>query len=116
MLAGARARGQVLSRLRTLGLSRRQWRALLLVELTPLVAVALLTGAVTGALLPLLLTPVLGLTAFTGGTPVRVAFSPGLVGAVLVVGAVALALAVTVETLNNRRLRLGEVLRLGEES
>ncbi|WP_433348583.1 FtsX-like permease family protein [Micromonospora sp. CA-111912] len=116
VLAGARARGQVLSRLRTLGLSRRQWRALLLVELTPLVAVALLTGAVTGALLPLLLTPVLGLTAFTGGTPVRVAFSPGLVGAVLVVGAVALALAVTVETLNNRRLRLGEVLRLGEES
>ncbi|WP_405095022.1 FtsX-like permease family protein [Micromonospora sp. NBC_01412] len=116
VLAGARARGQVLSRLRTLGLSRRQWRALLLVELTPLVAVALLTGAVTGALLPLLLTPVLGLAAFTGGTPVRVAFSPGLVGAVLVVGAVALALAVTVETLNNRRLRLGEVLRLGEES
>ncbi|MCX4473691.1 hypothetical protein OOK41_25880 [Micromonospora sp. NBC_01655] len=116
VLAGARARGQVLSRLRTLGLSRRQWRALLLVELTPLVAVALLTGAVTGALLPLLLTPALGLAAFTGGAPVRVAFSPGLVGAVLVVGAVALALAVTVETLNNRRLRLGEVLRLGEES
>ncbi|MGC4805572.1 FtsX-like permease family protein [Micromonospora sp. DT233] len=116
VLAGARARGQVLSRLRTLGLSRRQWRGLLLVELTPLVAVALLTGAVTGALLPLLLTPSLGLAAFTGGTPVRVGFSPGLVGAVIGIGAVALALAVTVETLNNRRLRLGEVLRLGEES
>ncbi|WP_320064698.1 FtsX-like permease family protein [Micromonospora sp. RTGN7] len=116
VLAGARARGQVLSRLRTLGLSRRQWRGLLLVELAPLVAVALLTGAVTGALLPLLLNPALGLAAFTGGTPVQVAFSPGLVGAVIAVGAVALALAVTVETLNNRRLRLGEVLRLGEES
>ncbi|WP_229401278.1 FtsX-like permease family protein [Micromonospora okii] len=116
VLAGARARAQALSRLRTLGLSRRQWRGLLLVELTPLVAVALLTGAVTGAALPLLLTPALGLGAFTGGTPVRIAFSPGLVGAVVAAGAVALALAVTVETLNNRRMRLGEVLRLGEES
>ncbi|MFC8848338.1 MULTISPECIES: hypothetical protein [unclassified Micromonospora] len=116
VLAGARTRGQVLSRLRTLGLSRRQRRGLLLVELTPLVAAALLTGALTGALLPLLLTPALGLAAFTGGEPVRVAFSPGLVGAVLAAGAVALALAVNVETVNNRRMRLGEVLRLGEES
>ncbi|MFI6164138.1 hypothetical protein ACIA59_29820 [Micromonospora haikouensis] len=116
VLAGARTRAQVLSRLRTLGLSRRQWRGLLLVELTPLVAAALLTGALTGALLPLLLTPALGLAAFTGGEPVRVAFSPGLVGAVLAAGAVALALAVTVETVNNRRMRLGEVLRLGEGS
>ncbi|MFF3852771.1 hypothetical protein [Micromonospora sp. NPDC002575] len=116
VLAGARTRGQVLSRLRTLGLSRRQWRGLLLVELTPLVAAALLTGALTGALLPVLLTPALGLAAFTGGEPVRVAFSPGLVGAVLAAGAVALALAVTVETVNNRRMRLGEVLRLGEGS
>ncbi|WP_432957566.1 FtsX-like permease family protein [Micromonospora haikouensis] len=116
VLAGARTRAQVLSRLRTLGLSRRQWRGLLLVELTPLVAAALFTGALMGALLPLLLTPALGLAAFTGGEPVRVAFSPGLVGAVLAAGAVALALAVTVETVNNRRLRLGEVLRLGEGS
>ncbi|MEU8191735.1 FtsX-like permease family protein, partial [Micromonospora carbonacea] len=116
VLAGARTRAQALSRLRTLGLSRRQWRGLLLVELTPLVAAALLTGALTGALLPLLLTPALGLAAFTGGEPVRVAFSPGLVGAVLAAGAVALALAVTVETVHNRRMRLGEVLRLGEGS
>ncbi|MEU8420953.1 FtsX-like permease family protein [Micromonospora sp. NPDC048835] len=116
VLAGARARGQVLSRLRTLGLSRRQWRGLLLVELTPLVAVSVLTGALVGAVLPLLLNPVLGLSAFTGGVPVRVAFEPSLVVAVLALGAVALGFAVAVEALNNRRLRLGEVLRLGEES
>ncbi|GAB3956581.1 hypothetical protein GCM10027614_69250 [Micromonospora vulcania] len=116
VLAGARARGQVLSRLRTLGLSRRQWRGLLLVELTPLVGVSVLTGALVGAVLPLLLNPVLGLSAFTSGIPVRVAFEPGLVVAVLALGAVALGFAVTVEALNNRRLRLGEVLRLGEES
>ncbi|MFI5928125.1 FtsX-like permease family protein [Micromonospora sp. NPDC051543] len=116
VLAGARARGQVLSRLRTLGLSRRQWRGLLLVELTPLVGVSVLTGALVGAVLPLVLNPVLGLSAFTGGVPVRVAFEPGLVVAVVALGAIALGFAVAVEALNNRRLRLGEVLRLGEES
>ncbi|MEU2614598.1 FtsX-like permease family protein [Micromonospora sp. NPDC007271] len=116
VLAGARARGQVLSRLRTLGLSRRQWRGLLLVELAPLVGVSVLTGALVGALLPLLLTPVLGLSTFTSGAPVRVAFEPRLVAGVVALGAVALGFAVAVEALNNRRMRLGEVLRLGEES
>ncbi|WP_410812357.1 hypothetical protein [Micromonospora sp. 067-2] len=116
VLAGARARGQVLSRLRTLGLSRGQWRGLLLVELAPLVGVSVLTGALVGAVLPLLLNPVLGLSAFTSGMPVRVAFEPGLVAAVVALGAIALGFAVAVEALNNRRLRLGEVLRLGEES
>ncbi|GGM27228.1 hypothetical protein [Micromonospora yangpuensis] len=67
VLAGARDRGRLRSRLRTLGLSRRQWRGLLLVELVPLVGVAVLTGALVGALLPVLLTPVLGLSAFTDG-------------------------------------------------
>ncbi|KAB1941220.1 FtsX-like permease family protein [Micromonospora sp. ALFpr18c] len=116
VLAGARARGQVLSRLRTLGLSRRQWRGLLVVELTPLVGVSVLTGALVGAVLPLVLNPVLGLTAFTGGVPVRVEFEPGLVVAVVALGAIALGFAIAVEAVNNRRLRLGEVLRLGEES
>ncbi|MEU9506706.1 FtsX-like permease family protein [Micromonospora sp. NPDC048170] len=116
VLAGARERGQVLSRLRTLGLSRRQWRGLLLVELAPLVGVSVVTGALVGTVLPLLLTPVLGLSAFTDGMEVRVAFEPGLAAAVVALGAVALGFAVAVEALNNRRMRLGEVLRLGEES
>ncbi|MET7967440.1 FtsX-like permease family protein [Micromonospora sp. NPDC005305] len=116
VLAEARSRGQVLSRLRTMGLSRRQWRGLLLVELTPLVLVSVLTGAVVGALLPVLLTPVLGLPAFTGGVAVRARFEPGLVAGVLGLAVLALGFAVAVEALNNRRMRLGEVLRLGEES
>ncbi|MFG1951244.1 FtsX-like permease family protein [Micromonospora sp. NPDC048830] len=116
VLAGARDRGQALSRLRTMGLSRRQWRGLVLVELAPLVLVSVLTGALVGALLPVLLTPVLGLGAFTGGAPVPVRFEPGLVAAGLGLAVLALGFAIAVETLNNRRLRLGEVLRLGEES
>ncbi|MFR9774964.1 FtsX-like permease family protein [Micromonospora sp. MS34] len=116
VLAGARGRGQVLSRLRTMGLSRRQWRGLLLVELTPLVLVSVLTGALVGAALPLLLTPVLGLPAFTGGVAAPVRFEPGLVAGVLGLAVLALGFAVAVEALNNRRMRLGEVLRLGEES
>ncbi|MFD0787730.1 hypothetical protein ACFQZ8_27815, partial [Micromonospora azadirachtae] len=74
------------------------------------------TGALVGALLPLLLTPLLGLSAFTSGMPVQVAFEPGLVVAVVALGALALGFALAIEALNNRRLRLGEVLRLGEES
>ncbi|KXK59561.1 hypothetical protein AWW66_23560 [Micromonospora rosaria] len=110
VLAGARARGQALSRLRTLGLSRRQWQGLLLIELVPLVGASVLTGALVGALLPVLLAPLLGLSAFTGG-PVPVTFDPGLVAAVLGLGAVALGLAVAVEALNSRRTRLAEALR-----
>jgi putative ABC transport system permease protein len=112
VLAGARARGQVLSRLRTLGLSRRQWRGLLLVELTPLVAVSVLTGALVGAVLPLLLNPVLGLSAFTSGVPVRVAFEPSLVVAVLALGAVALGFAVAVEALIKLMFRVVVFIRV----
>ncbi|WP_191844418.1 hypothetical protein, partial [Catellatospora chokoriensis] len=48
VVSGARGRGTVLSRLRTMGLSRGQGRRLLLVELMPVVTVAVLTGAVVG--------------------------------------------------------------------
>ncbi|MBV1852051.1 FtsX-like permease family protein [Catellatospora tritici] len=113
VLAGARARGEVLSRLRTMGLSRGQGRRLLLVELAPLVTVAVLTGAAVGVALPQLLGPALGLTTYTAGFDVGVRLDP-----VVVAGAVGMVLAglltaLLVETLFNRRLRLGEVLRLG---
>lgn len=116
VLAGAGERGRVLSRLRTMGLSRPQWRGLMLVELAPLVGAAVLTGAVAGVVLPLLLTPALGLSTFTDGVAVRVRFDAGLAGVVVALGVLALGFAVAVEATINRRLRLGEVLRLGEES
>lgn len=112
VLAGARSRAAVLSRLRTLGLSGRQWRGMLALELAPLVGVSVLTGAVAGVLLPILLAPVLGLTAFTGGVDVAVGFDPLLVAGVVAMAAVALGFALAVEALNNRRMRLGDVLRI----
>jgi putative ABC transport system permease protein len=115
VLAGARVRGQVLSRLRTLGLSGRQGRGLLVYELVPLVAIAVLAGGLVGVFLPRVIGPALGLSSFTSGAAVRTALDPLLVGAVLVLVVAALAAAVVVENVINRRMRLGEVLRVGEE-
>jgi putative ABC transport system permease protein len=115
VLAGARVRGQVLSRLRTLGLSGRQGRGLLVYELVPLVGIALLAGGLVGVFLPRLLGPALGLSAFTSGAAVRTYLDPILVGAVLALVVAALAAALLVENVVNRRLRLGEVLRVGED-
>ncbi|GAB3502097.1 FtsX-like permease family protein [Phytohabitans suffuscus] len=114
VLAGARVRGQVLSRLRTLGLSGRQGRGLLVYELVPLVTIAVLAGGLVGVFLPRVIGPALGLSSFTSGAVVRTALDPLLVGAVLVLVVAALAAAVVVENVINRRMRLGEVLRVGE--
>jgi putative ABC transport system permease protein len=115
VLAGARARGQVLSRLRTMGLSRRQSRSVLVFELGPLVLGTVLLGAVLGAALPAVLGPALGLSAFTAGVAARVVVDPVVVLAVVAVAVAGLATAVGMEILVNRRLRLGTVLRLGED-
>jgi putative ABC transport system permease protein len=116
VLAGAPARGRALSRLRTMGLSGRQSRRLLVYELVPLIAAALLAGALAGIALPGLVGPALGLGGFTAGVAARTYVDPLLAGGVLVVAVLAMAAALAVENVVNRRLRLGEVLRLGEES
>jgi putative ABC transport system permease protein len=114
--AEARNRGSALSRLRTMGLSPGQGRGLLVYELAPLVGTAVLTGGVVGLVLPGLFAPALGLSTFTAGAAVRIRIDAVVVGAMLGVVVLALAAAVVVEGMVNRRLRLGEVLRLGEES
>ncbi|MEV4410586.1 FtsX-like permease family protein [Catellatospora sp. NPDC049609] len=113
VVSGARGRGTVLSRLRTMGLTRGQGRRLLLVELMPVVTVAVLTGAVVGVVMPQLLAPALGLAAFTDGLEVGVTFDPVVAGAAVALVLIGMLTALAVETLFNRRLRLGEVLRLG---
>jgi putative ABC transport system permease protein len=116
VLADAPGRGRTLSRLRTMGLSARQGRHLLIYELVPLIGVAVLAGGVLGVFLPRLIGPALGLDAFTAGLPADTGVSPWLPLAALLLVVAALAVAVTVESLVNRRMRLGEVLRLGEET
>jgi len=108
----AAARGRAMSLLRTMGLSARQARGLLLVELVPVAALAVAVGAVTGTVMPVLLAPALGLTEFTGGAPLALALDPttgALLAGLLAVFVVGGAL---VEAGINRRLGLGQVLRV----
>ncbi|TCC00287.1 ABC transporter permease [Micromonospora zingiberis] len=116
VVADAGGRGRMLSRLRTLGLSAAHGRRLLVYELVPLVVVAALTGAVVGAVLPRILGPTLGLSAFAPGVPIRDHLDPLVVGGVLALVVLGLAAGLLAESLVNRRMRLGEVLRLGEEN
>ncbi len=113
VLAGARTRGRILSRLRTMGLTRRQGRRLLLLELAPVVTVAVLTGAVVGAALPRLIAPALDLTSFTDGYDAGLQLDPMVLGGSIALVIAGLGTALLVEIIFNRRLRLGEVLRLG---
>jgi putative ABC transport system permease protein len=116
VVADAAGRGRTLSRLRTLGLSAAGGRRLLVYELVPLVVVAASTGAAVGVALPRLLGPTLGLAAFAPGVPIRDHLDPLVVGGVLVLVVLGLLAGLVVENLVNRRMRLGEVLRLGEEN
>ncbi|MER7457769.1 FtsX-like permease family protein [Micromonospora sp. NPDC126480] len=115
-VADVRGRGRVLSRLRTMGLSVRQGRRLLVYELVPLVGVAALAGGAVGVALPWLLGQTLGLDSFTPGVAARAHLDPLVVGGVLALVVVGLLAGLAVENLANRRMRLGEVLRVGEEN
>nr|MDT0659898.1 ABC transporter permease [Micromonospora sp. DSM 115978] len=115
VVAGAESRGRALSKLRTLGLSRRQGHRLLVYELAPVVGTALVAGGLVGVALPWLLAPSLGLSSFTAGLPVATRIDPAVVAGSLALLVVGLAAALTVENVVNRSARLGEVLRLGEE-
>ena len=116
VVTGARARGQALSRLRTLGLSSGQGRRLLAYELMPLIGLGALVGSVVGAALPTLIGPALGLSAFSDGAEVVLALDPRLGAAAFGLVVVAVVLAVAIEAMVNRRARLGEVLRVGGDS
>jgi putative ABC transport system permease protein len=116
VLAEAPGRGRMLSRLRTMGLSGRQGRGLLVYELVPLLGVAVVAGGLVGVALPRLLGPALGLSGFTGGIPAQTHLDPYLILGVPLLVLAALAAALGIENVINRRMRLGEVLRLGEES
>ncbi|PMR62790.1 permease [Verrucosispora sp. ts21] len=114
VVADAAGRGRMLSRLRTMGLSAAHGRRLLVYELVPLVVVAAVTGAAVGIALPRLLGSTLGLSQFAPGVPMRDHLDPLVVGGVLALVLLGLLAGLLVENLVNRRMRLGEALRLGE--
>lgn len=115
-LMGAASRTSLFAVLRTLGLRQRQARALTAWELTPLVVMAVLVGAVLGFVIPWLLLQAINLTGLTGGT-VQPALSVDwmALGLVLlaVLGSVAIAIAVSAAT--SGRADLTTQLRAGEE-
>lgn len=117
VLAGAGARGLVLSMLRTLGLRAGYGWWLAVSELAPVVLAALAGGLAAGTLILLLLGPTLGLAVLTGGVadpPLVV--DPVLVLAIVAAAVVLLGVAVLAEVLAHRRDKLSEVLRVGASS
>src|SRR5690606_37073381 len=117
VLAGAHARGVVLSMLRTLGLRSGYGWWLAVSELAPVVLAALAGGLAAGVVILMLLGPTLGLAVLTGGVadpPLVV--DPVLVLAIVAVAIVLLGVAVLAEVLAHRRDKLSEVLRVGATS
>ncbi len=114
LMVDAAARGRVLSLLRTMGLAPGQARWLLLVELLPLTVTALVAGAALGVVLPVLLAPALGLQAFAAGTPVTVGLDGRSVGLLVGLLLVLATAGVLGQAAANRRLGLGQVLRVEE--
>ena len=115
VVAGSRSRARSLALLRTLGLRARLGWWLVLAELGPVVAAALIGGAIAAGAVSLVLGPVLGLSALAGSTSAPASsLSPVVFAAGAGAALILLALATLVEYLAHRRDRLGDVLRVGD--
>ncbi|MFG1868352.1 FtsX-like permease family protein [Micromonospora arborensis] len=113
--AGASARWQTLTRLRTIGLRPRDVRWVAAGELLPPVVVAAVCGPLLGAVLARLMLGPLDLRLLTGQAADPTAVLPWwLLGLVSVALLAAAATVVPVESALRRRDRLSEVLRAGE--
>jgi putative ABC transport system permease protein len=113
LILRAAPRGRELSVLRTVGMSHRQARGLLLVESLPPVLVAVAAGCLAGAAIPSLLGPALALETFTGGVAVAFTVDPTTGGLLAGLVLVLATTGVVAEAAVNRRLQLGRVLRIG---
>jgi putative ABC transport system permease protein len=116
LVLGADRRGLLVSYLRTLGLNRQQSYGLLLLEIGPLVGIAVVAGLTVGLVIAAVVMPGIDLRPFTGADdPPALSIDPrvmiALAGAlILLVG-----IAMLVDAALNRRRRLGSVLRVGEQ-
>jgi putative ABC transport system permease protein len=116
LIIGSSGRGQTVSYLRTLGLSRAQARRLAITEVGPALACAAVAGWVVGTLLPQLVGPAIDLRPYTGGIPAT-GFAPDpLTTAALAAGLVAFGgLAIAADAMISSRRRLGSTLRMGAQ-
>ncbi len=115
--AAAATRNRLLGVLRVIGMSSSQLRRVQAWELGPLAGVALAVGTVLGLTLPALMTTVLDLRTFVGGTAVVSAvIEPFTVLLVLAVFVAIVVLASLVALALGRRLAPAGILTMGDSS
>lgn len=115
MISGP-ARERLLALLRTLGLTRSQSRGITGWEIGPTAIVAIVTGCILGAALPLIVLAGVDLRPFTGGVlqPV-ITLDPVLLGAVVGGFALLVVVATAIAMAAARRVSLARTLRTSEE-
>lgn len=117
LVVTARPRSRFLSYLRTLGLSGRQARGLVALEILPMAGVAAAGGLLLGLGIPRVVAPAIDLRPFTGGLDAPPLLVDGAVVAALTLGLlIVVVAAILIVTAVNRRLRLGSALRVGEDA
>ncbi|TDE18823.1 FtsX-like permease family protein [Actinomadura sp. 6K520] len=113
LVVGARERGRTVARLRALGLSRRQCRALALAEIAPVLLCAVGAGWALGLLLPRIIGPAADLRPYTGGFAAA-AQLPGVPALLGLAAALLLAAAAAVAVDRAADSRPGTALRTGD--
>ncbi len=110
------ARSRVVALLRTMGLSKKQGRSVVIWEFMPLGISALVGGLILGIVLPLLVLQSIDLRPFTGGNKQPgLTIDPVLTASLIIAVIIALALAVVAGVLAARTTSLVTVLRTEEE-
>ncbi len=113
--ASAVARNRLVGVLRIIGMTPRQVRALVAWEFGPVAVVSLIVGASLGITLPYLVTAVLDLRGFLGGTSLPTpSLDVGWVAIAVGVYAVTVVAAVLVSTALGRRFAPASTLKMGE--
>ncbi|HEY4267426.1 MAG TPA: FtsX-like permease family protein [Galbitalea sp.] len=106
------ARTRLLARLRVLGFTRRQSSGLIAWELGPMALLGIVAGMIVGVALPVVILGAVNLAGFVGSTvrPLLV-IDPLLVGATVIVFAIAAAVATTIAIAIARRTAPATIIR-----
>lgn len=116
LLTSGPARERLLALLRTLGLTPAQARGILSWEIGPTAIVAIVTGSVLGATLPLVVLAGVDLRSFTGGSiQPAVSIDPVLLAIVIGGFSVLVLVATAIAMAAARRVSMARTLRTSEE-